>query len=138
MQQTFQRTAYLTLGTHRSGAWATEQLLDLAGAELLGNVTRDNEHGYFSAYSDRLHAAGGPWGASVNLPHAPLKSEAQAATARVADRFKAELGEAIHPLLKDPHEVQDQQIRTLARELATLRQERAQIAGVIDTALAGR
>lgn len=144
MQQTFQRTAYLALSTHRWRDRATEQLSDLTAAELLGNVMLDNAHGYIeprkiSAISDRrLHPAGGLWGAPVNLPCAPLKGEAQAATARVADRFMAELSEAIHPPLKDPREVQDQQIRTLARELAALRQERAQIEGVIDTAVVGR
>ena len=35
-------------------------------------------------------------------------------------------------------ELQDRQIKTLERELATLRQERAKIEAVVDTALAGR
>mgnify|MGYP000903227368 CR=1 FL=1 len=34
MQQTFQRTAYLVLGMHRSGTSATAQLLALAGENI--------------------------------------------------------------------------------------------------------
>lgn len=112
MQQTFQRTAYLVLGMHRSGTSATAQLLALAGAELPDNVMPGDEHnakGYFepwkiSVFNDqRLRAAGSAWDDPFNLPYAPLAPDVEADwTARAVDLFKAEFGEAIHPLLKDP------------------------------------
>ncbi len=112
MQQTFQRTAYLVLGMHRSGTSATAQLLALAGAELPDNVMPGDEHnakGYFepwkiSVFNDqRLRAAGSAWDDPFNLPYAPLAPDAEADwTTRALDLFKAEFGEAIHPLLKDP------------------------------------
>ena len=112
MQQTFQRTAYLVLGMHRSGTSATAQLLALAGAELPDNVMPGDEHnakGYFepwkiSVFNDqRLRAAGSAWDDPFNLPYAPLSPDAEADwTTRALDLFKAEFGEAIHPLLKDP------------------------------------
>ena len=112
MQQTFQRTAYLVLGMHRSGTSATAQLLALAGAELPDNVMPGDEHnakGYFepwkiSVFNDqRLRAAGSAWDDPFNLPYTPLEPEAEADwAARAVDLFKAEFGEAIYPLLKDP------------------------------------
>lgn len=112
MHQTFERTAYLVLGMHRSGTSATAQLLALAGAELPDNVMPGDEHnakGYFepwkiSVFNDqRLRAAGSAWDDPFNLPYAPLAPEAEAEwKARAVDLFKAEFGESIHPLLKDP------------------------------------
>lgn len=112
MQQTFERTAYLVLGMHRSGTSATAQLLALAGAELPDNVMPGDQHnakGYFepwkiSVFNDqRLRAAGSAWDDPFNLPYAPLAPDAEADwTARAVELFKAEFGESIHPLLKDP------------------------------------
>ncbi|MBP6878618.1 MAG: hypothetical protein KBC34_11390 [Phenylobacterium sp.] len=112
MQQTFQRTAYLVLGMHRSGTSATAQLLALAGAELPDNVMPGDEHnakGYFepwkiSVFNDqRLRAAASAWDDPFNLPYAPLDPEAEADwTTRAVDLFRAEFGESIYPLLKDP------------------------------------
>lgn len=112
MSQTFERAAYLVLGMHRSGTSATAQLLALAGAELPDNVMPGDEHnakGYFepwkiSVFNDqRLRAAGSAWDDPFNLPYQPLASDAEAEwKARAVDLFRAEFGEAIHPLLKDP------------------------------------
>lgn len=112
MPQTFERSAYLVLGMHRSGTSATAQLLALAGAELPDNVMPGDEHnakGYFepwkiSVFNDqRLRAAGTAWDDPFNLPYQPLAPEAEAEwTSRAVELFRAEFGEAIHPLLKDP------------------------------------
>jgi len=112
MQQTTGRSAYLVLGMHRSGTSATAQLLALAGAELPDNVMPGDEHnakGYFepwkiSVFNDqRLRAAASAWDDPFNLPYAPLAPEAEADwKARAAALFRAEFGESLHPLLKDP------------------------------------
>lgn len=112
MRQTSERAAYLVLGMHRSGTSATAQLLALAGAELPDNVMPGDEHnakGYFepwkiSVFNDqRLRAAGSAWDDPFNLPYRPLAPDAEAEwTARAVDLFRAEFGEAPHPLLKDP------------------------------------
>lgn len=110
MQQT--SFAYLVLGMHRSGTSATAQLLALAGAELPDNVMPGDEHnakGYFepwkiSVFNDqRLRAAGSAWDDPFNLPYAPLAPEAEADwTARAIELFRAEFGQSLYPLLKDP------------------------------------
>lgn len=112
MSQTFQRSAYLVLGMHRSGTSATAQLLALAGAELPDNVMPGDEHnakGYFEPWKiaifndQRLRAGGSAWDDPFNLPYQPLEPDAEAQwKARAVDLFRAEYGEAIHPLLKDP------------------------------------
>ena len=112
MRQTSERAAYLVLGMHRSGTSATAQLLALAGAELPDNVMPGDEHnakGYFepwkiSVFNDqRLRAAGSAWDDPFNLPYQPLAPEPEAEwKARAVQLFRAEFGEAIHPLLKDP------------------------------------
>lgn len=110
MQQT--SFAYLVLGMHRSGTSATAQLLALAGAELPDNVMPGDEHnakGYFepwkiSVFNDqRLRAAGSAWDDPFNLPYAPLEPQAEADwTARAIELFRAEFGQSLYPLLKDP------------------------------------
>ena len=112
MRQTSERAAYLVLGMHRSGTSATAQLLALAGADLPDNVMPGDEHnakGYFepwkiSVFNDqRLRAAGSAWDDPFNLPYQPLAPEPEAEwKARAVQLFRAEFGEAIHPLLKDP------------------------------------
>ena len=112
MRQTSERAAYLVLGMHRSGTSATAQLLALAGADLPDNVMPGDEHnakGYFepwkiSVFNDqRLRAAGSAWDDPFNLPYQPLAPEAEADwKARAIELFRAEFGEALHPLLKDP------------------------------------
>lgn len=112
MRQTTERAAYLVLGMHRSGTSATAQLLALAGAELPDNVMPGDEHnakGYFepwkiSVFNDqRLRAAGSAWDDPFNLPYAPLGSAAEADwKVRAVDLFRAEFGESLNPLLKDP------------------------------------
>ena len=112
MQTTSERSAYLVLGMHRSGTSATAQLLALAGAELPDNVMPGDEHnakGYFepwkiSVFNDqRLRAGGAAWDDPFNLPYSPLAPQDEAVwRERAVALFRAEFGEALHPLLKDP------------------------------------
>lgn len=112
MPHTFERSAYLVLGMHRSGTSATAQLLALAGAELPDNVMPGDEHnakGYFEPWKiaifndQRLRAAGSSWDDPFNLPYQPLEGEAEARwKAQAVELFHDEFGQSIYPLLKDP------------------------------------
>lgn len=104
--------AYLVLGMHRSGTSAVTQLLALAGANLPQNVMPGDEHnakGYFEPWriaifnDERLRAGGTAWDDVFAYPFTPLeRKDERVWLNRAAELFRAEFGEARHPLLKDP------------------------------------
>lgn len=107
-----ERTAYLVLGMHRSGTSAAAQLLALAGADLPANLMPGDEYnakGYFEPWKiaqfndERLRAGGSAWDDMFAFPYAEMgRREDREWLNRGIDIFRAEFGEAPHPLLKDP------------------------------------